>query len=145
VTIGELAQSTGCSVPTIRYYEEVGLLPQAKRRQSGHRFYEPSTGELLKFIRRCQEFGFPIETVRQLAALAGSEARDCIETRDIAQAHLDAVHVKRVELQALERNLSRFVKSCSQLCVGGPADQCTIIKDLGSARTPSTANTACCG
>jgi DNA-binding transcriptional MerR regulator len=85
LTIGALAERTGCNVPTIRYYEEIGLIPAAKRRPSGHRYYDSSAEELLTFIRHCRDFGFPIEQVRELVSLARSDERDCFETRDIAQ------------------------------------------------------------
>ena len=52
VTIGVLAERTGCNVPTIRYYEEIGLIPAARRRPSGHRVYGQAARELLTFIRR---------------------------------------------------------------------------------------------
>lgn len=144
-TIGQLAERTGCNVPTIRYYEEIGLIPPARRRPSGHRYYDAPAEELLAFIRRCRDFGFPIEQVRELVSLAHSEQRDCVETRDIAQAHLNTVRTKLAELRSLERSLARFVKSCSDMCAGGPAAQCTILKDLGHKRPLAAAEGGCCG
>ena len=58
-TIGGLAERTRCNVPTIRYYEEIGLIPPAKRRPSGHRYYDAAAAQLLTFIRHCRDFGFP--------------------------------------------------------------------------------------
>lgn len=143
LTIGALADRSGCSVPTIRYYEEIGLIPPARRRDSGHRVYDASAVDLLTFVRHCRDFGFPIEQVRELVSLAASEQRDCFETLDIAQAHLKTVRAKLAELRALERSLARFAKSCSEMCAGGPAARCTILRDLGSA--PSTVAANCCG
>ncbi len=143
LTIGALADRSGCSVPTIRYYEEIGLIPPARRRDSGHRVYDASAVDLLTFVRHCRDFGFPIEQVRELVSLAASEQRDCFETLDIAQAHLKTVRAKLAELRALERSLARFAKSCSEMCAGGPAARCTILRDLGSARSAVAAN--CCG
>jgi MerR family copper efflux transcriptional regulator len=142
LTIGALAERTGCNVPTIRYYEEIGLIPQAKRRPSGHRIYDHAAQELLSFIRRCRDFGFPIDQVRELISLSSSAERDCAETRDIAQAHLQTVRDKMAELRALERSLARFVKSCNEVCAGGPATQCSIQKDIAA---PAAAPKACCG
>lgn len=142
LTIGALADRSGCSVPTIRYYEEIGLIPPARRRDSGHRVYDASAVDLLTFVRHCRDFGFPIEQVRELVSLAASEQRDCFETLDIAQAHLKTVRAKLAELRALERSLARFAKSCSEMCAGGPAARCTILRDLGSAASNVAAN--CC-
>ena len=142
LTIGALADRSGCSVPTIRYYEEIGLIPSARRRDSGHRVYDASAVDLLTFVRHCRDFGFPIEQVRELVSLAASEQRDCFETLDIAQAHLKTVRAKLAELRALERSLARFAKSCSETCAGGPAARCTILRDLRSAASNVAAN--CC-
>ena len=84
IRIGILARMTGCSVPTIRYYEEIGLIAPASRRSSGHRVYDPAAAQTLSFIRRCRDFGFTIEQTRALLSLADGKDRDCIEARDIA-------------------------------------------------------------
>ena len=144
LTIGALAQRSGCNVPTIRYYEEIGLIPEAQRRQSGHRVYDAAAQELLSFIRRCRDFGFSIDQVRALVSLTRSVDRDCVEARDIAQTHLEAVRSKLAELQALEQSLARFVISCTTACAGGPAPKCTILKDLGRPAT-AAAPPSCCG
>lgn len=133
VRIGDLAAQTGCSIPTIRYYEEVGLIPPAQRRASGQRVYDASAAELLRFIRRCRDFGFTLEQIRALVSLAGSTGRDCVEARDIAQTHLASVRTRMLELMALERSLSRFVDTCSSTCAGGPAPDCSLLKDLAAS------------
>src|SRR4051794_1362205 len=105
VTIGNLAAETGCSVPTIRYYEEIGLLPRAGRRAGGHRIYRDADRRRLAFVRRCRDFGFTIEQVREFVTLLGSPQRDCVAARDLTQRHLDAVRGKLKQLRALERDL----------------------------------------
>lgn len=143
LTIGALAERTGCSVPTIRYYEEIGLIPPARRRPSGHRVYRQDAVEQLTLIRHCRDFGFPIEQVRELVSLSQSQERDCVETLEIAQAQLKAVRAKLSELRTLERSLARFAQSCSERCAGGPAAQCSILKDMASP--PAAASKSCCG
>ena len=143
LAIGALAQRTGCSVPTIRYYEEIGLIPPPKRRPSGHRVYGVDSEELLSLIRRCRDFGFPIDQVRELVSLSKSQERDCFETLKIAQAHLAAVRTKMAELRTLERSLTRFARSCSEVCAGGPAARCSILQDM--ATSPQAASSGCCG
>lgn len=143
LTIGALAERTGCTVPTIRYYEEIGLIPPARRRPSGHRVYQADSEALLTFVRQCRDFGFPIEQVRELVSLSQSQDRNCFETLEIAKAHLAAVRAKMAELRALDRSLSRFVRSCTEMCAGGPAAQCTILKDM--AATPEPSGSGCCG
>ncbi len=136
MTIGALAERTGLNVSAIRYYEEVGLIPPAMRRASGHRVYSTDAQDLLILIRHCRDFGFSVGDTKALVSLASSEDRDCVDTRDIAQAHLDTVRAKLTELQALERSLSRFVAACTDQCLGGPAPECTILKDLSPHAPP---------
>ena len=145
LSIGALAERTGFNVSALRYYEEVGLIPPAMRRPSGHRVYDEKVQDVLTLVRHCRDLGFSIEETRALVALSTSDESDCIEARDIAQLHLDAVRSKLKELQNLERSLKRFVQACSDQCVGGPAPKCTILKDL-SLRDPGAAKAAgCCG
>jgi MerR family copper efflux transcriptional regulator len=138
MTIGALATATACSVPTIRYYEEIGLLPEATRRGS-HRVYGDGDLRRLSFIRRCRDFGFSIEQVRELLKLSASPDSDCAEARDLAAQHLDEVRRKVKELRALERHLKLFVDACNSQCAGGPADACVILEDLASPAA------SCCG
>lgn len=131
LTIGALAERTGLAVSAIRYYEEVGLIPEAIRRSSGHRVYNTNAQELLTLIRHCRDFGFSVKDTKALVSLASSDDKDCVEAREIAQVHLNAVRMKLAEFQALERSLSKFVTECTEQCAGGPAPRCTILKDLG--------------
>jgi DNA-binding transcriptional MerR regulator len=62
--IGALAKRTGTNGPTIRYYEEIGLLPAAERQPGGQRTYGEDDVKRLTFIRRCREFGFSVDQVR---------------------------------------------------------------------------------
>jgi DNA-binding transcriptional MerR regulator len=140
MTIGLLAMEAGCTVPTIRYYEEIGLLPQASRSTGGHRVYGGADLRRLTFIRRCRDFGFPIEQVRELVALVASPERDCVAARDVAGARLAEVRRKLTELRALERSLKQFVADCTSQCAGGPAGACVILEDLATLKAPS-----CCG
>ncbi|MES2925342.1 MAG: helix-turn-helix domain-containing protein [Pseudomonadota bacterium] len=135
LTIGALAERTGLNVSAIRYYEEVGLIPEAVRRPSGHRVYGADAQELLTLIRHCRDFGFSVDDTKTLVSLASSADRDCVEAREVAQVHLDSVRAKLAELQALERSLSKFVTACTEECVGGPAPKCNILQDLSLSDT----------
>jgi DNA-binding transcriptional MerR regulator len=130
--IGALAKRTGTNAPTIRYYESIGLLPRPGRQDGGQRTYGDEDVKRLTFIRRCREFGFPIERVRILASLMQDRDRSCTEARDLAQEHLMAVRAKLVELKALERSIAGFVISCDASCAGGPGPDCVILEDLAA-------------
>jgi DNA-binding transcriptional MerR regulator len=149
LTIGTLAARTQCSVPTIRYYEQIGLLPRSDRASNGHRYYRAEDLKRLTFIKRCRDFGFPIEQVRDLATLFEDGDRACREVRDLAQVHLDEVRRKLNEMRQLEASLEAFVGSCNAACSGGLTRNCVIIEDMslpcapsaGSARTSAGTST----
>lgn len=129
LSIGEVARQAKCSVASIRYYEDIGLLPAAGRRSGGHRVYGLSELNLLAFIRRCRDFGFSIAEVRELLAMS-KPGTPCAEARDIAASRLDRVRTKLSELKALEQSLAAFVSNCSATCAGGTVENCTLIDDI---------------
>ncbi|RAZ91515.1 MerR family transcriptional regulator [Mesorhizobium hawassense] len=139
-TIGTLAKAAGVSTPTIRYYEEIGLLPPAHRTAGGQRTYDDDDLGRLTFIKQCRDFGFGIDQVRVLLDLSISDSRDCTETRDIAQLHLNEVREKLSELRLLEQRLEGFVSRCNVACAGGPGQDCVIFKDMSAP-----AKGGCCG
>lgn len=143
LTMGVLARRVGLNVSAIRYYESVGLLPQARRRASGHRVYGAEIEGVLTLIRQCRDFGFSVDETRELVSLSTSQDRDCVEARSIAQLRLDAVRTRRAELQRLERSLAAFVQACSDTCAGGPAPDCSILKDIQLGK-PQDAAQGCC-
>lgn len=139
LAIGQVAREAKCSVASIRYYEEIGLLPSAGRRSSGHRVYGTSDLKRLVFIRRCRDFGFSLDKVRELLG-ASTPGTPCSEAREIAVSQLKAVRSKLLELQLLERTLARFVANCTSTCVDWIVDECTLFDDISA---PPRSN--CCG
>jgi DNA-binding transcriptional MerR regulator len=130
--IGALAARTGASPPTIRYYEAIGLLPGPDRHANGQRSYGEDDVRRLTFIRRCRDFGFPIEQVRGLVALMQDRERSCLEASELVHEHLAAVRAKLAELRALEQSLAGFIESRESACAGGPAADCAILEDLAN-------------
>jgi DNA-binding transcriptional MerR regulator len=133
LSIGALARQSGTNAPTIRYYEQIGLIRRAERREGGHRTYDAADLKRLTFIRRCREFGFPIHRVRSLLAVFEDRRRSCVEAGDLVQAHLADVRAKLEELTALERSLAQLVDDSERACAGGPGPDCVILEDLTSA------------
>ena len=129
--IGELADRTSTSAPTIRYYEEIGLLRRATRQAGNQRVYSRQDVDRLTFIRRCREFDVSLEQVRVLVSLLDDPKSSCLDARDLAAKHLDDVRAKMRELKALERSLVSFVDACDTSCAGGPGPDCVILGDLG--------------
>jgi DNA-binding transcriptional MerR regulator len=124
--IGALAERTGVTVATIRYYEQIGLLRRAAR--SGvQRIYDHEDAHRLAFIRRCRDFDFSIPDIRTLLSLMQGN-RSCTEARELAEEHLVALRRKLAELQALERSIASLVTACAATCDGGAAADCVILQ-----------------
>lgn len=132
LTIGALAKAVGLTTPTIRYYEDIGLIPPAGRTGRGQRVYRDTDVERLILIRRCRDFGFSIDQTRQLLGLSVSADQDCTKVRDIASVHLGEVQAKLIELHALEQTLKILVTQCDAVCSGGAGRDCLVFKDISS-------------
>jgi DNA-binding transcriptional MerR regulator len=128
--IGALAARTGTSVPTIRYYESIGLLQRAARQEGGQRLYTLEDIDRLTFIRRCRDFDFSIAQVRVLVDLVRDPSSTCTTARDLAAAHLASVRDKMRELRALARSLEAFVHDCDTACGGRSGPDCTVLGEM---------------
>ena len=116
LTIGELAERTGVTPETIRYYEREGVIPPAPRTGAGgYRQYGTADAERLRFVRRARDLSFSLDEVRELLALAaGDPSRRCDDVNQIAHAHLAQVDAKLGQLRALRRELNRLIDACDR-------------------------------
>ncbi len=110
LSIGALARSVGCKVQTIRYYEQIGLLPAPARTAGAQRRYGPVQREKLSFIRHARELGFPLPAVRELLVLAEQQKSGCAQADQIAHRQLDAVNRHIAMLNSLRVELERMLQ-----------------------------------
>lgn len=123
-SIGVLAGRTGCKVVTVRYYEQIGILPEPDRSAGGHRVYNHFHLDRLTFIRRARDLGFPLEAVRGLLALSERpDSAPCAEADRITTVRLAEVKAKITDLRALEHTLERLLRQCGNRTV----DECRIL------------------
>ncbi|ODN69159.1 MerR family transcriptional regulator [Methylobrevis pamukkalensis] len=108
-TIGEAARASGVKVPTIRYYEQIGLLPAPARSEANRRHYEQADLDRLVFIRHARDLGFDIEAIRTLLALHDDPAAPCASADAIAEARLKEVEQRIRSLTALKTELERML------------------------------------
>ena len=127
LTIGKLAAATGTKAETIRYYEQIGLLPAPARSAGNYRTYEGEHLRRLSFIRRARDLGFSIDQVRELMGLADRREQSCMAVDVIANQHRDAITRKIADLTALAGELDALIDSCSRNTV----DDCRILEALG--------------
>ncbi|MGC3874613.1 MerR family transcriptional regulator [Halomonas sp. GXIMD04776] len=130
IGIGELARHSGCKPETVRYYERIGLLPDATRSEGGQRRYDERTVRRLTFIRHARDFGFSIEAVRELLEMADHPEMPCDEVDAVAKRHLAEVEARLQRLAALRDELKRMVSQCA----GGRVESCRIIEMLSDHR-----------
>ena len=127
VSIGVLAAEAGSNVQTIRYYEQIGLLPPAERTEGNQRRYGRAHATRLAFIRHSRALGFSLEAIRELLRLSDAPERDCGAADDIARQQLEAVETRIKRLQALRTELKRMLADCA----GGTIADCHVIEVLG--------------
>ncbi len=126
-SIGELSRRTNVKVPTIRYYEESGLLDAPERTEGNQRRYDAAGLERLRFIKHARDLGFSIEAIAALIELQGHPDRSCAEATDIASSQLSDVRAKIKRLRALEKELVRISKGCEG---DGVSEDCYVLASL---------------
>lgn len=121
--IGELAEAAGVNPKTIRYYEDVGLLPQPCREANGYRRYDDGDLERLAFIRRAQQLELRLDEIREILALRESQQRPCdyvLRVADERITDLDdriaAMQRTRDELHALLTRAQRLPPADGAYC-----------------------------
>ena len=130
IQIGELSRRTGCNIVTIRYYEQIGLLPAPARSAGRYRVYGTADVRRLAFIRRARELGFTLDEVRTLLSLSAGDGQDtCANVREVAERHLADVRAKIGDLQAMEHVLADAVRRCA----AGEVPGCPIIDALSAS------------
>jgi MerR family mercuric resistance operon transcriptional regulator len=123
---GALAKLSGVNGETVRYYENIGLMPHPSRSAGGHRIYDKSHLKRLSFIRRTRELGFPLKEIRALLELVDGGEYTCAEIRDQTVIHLGDVAEKIRDLQKMQRTLKTMVSKCD----GGLVPDCPIVDRL---------------
>lgn len=124
--IGEVAATTGVKVPTIRYYESIGLIEEPARTEAGRRVYTERAVQKLKFIRHARELGFEIDDIRRLLDLSVEPQRSCADVDAIAKAHLADIDSRIKRLKALRSEMQHMISECAQ----GQVCECRILEVL---------------
>lgn len=111
-TIGTMARQTGVKIPTIRYYEQMGLISEPERSSGNQRRYRPIDRDRLTFVKHARDLGFTIEAIRELLALSAHPESPCIGAHEIAARQLQQVKEKMLRLKQLGEELSRMSDAC---------------------------------
>lgn len=104
--IGELAAYFGLNTKTIRYYEEIGLLPKADRSESGYRRYDEQDVERLGFIRRAKTLGLSLDEIRDILSVQAEGEPPCGQVLDLIDRKISTVDQRIAELEAFRAELA---------------------------------------
>lgn len=134
LNIGQAAAASGVSAKMIRHYEDVGMLPAAKRTESGYRQYGDADVQTLRFIRHSRDLGFSLTEIAELLSLWQNRRRSSRQVRELAQAHIKELDEKLKELQAMKATLEHLVHCCH----GDDRPDCPIIESLADDAPPAS-------
>ena len=150
VPIGEAAQKTGVKIPTIRYYEQIGLLPAPVRTDGNRRLYQETELRRLSFIRHARELGFDLKAIRALLSLQDHPEQSCASADAIARARLAEVRQRIARGAVTLNNASSFsaagrvttnVDELTRMideCARGRIAECRVIETLAQLHTHGT-------
>ena len=138
--IGELAARFGLNPKTIRYYEEVGLLPKADRSASGYRRYDERDVERLGFIRRAKTLGLSLDEIRDMLALRQEGAPPCGQVLNLIDTKISAIDRRMADLLTFRTELAtlratwtdedeRVRRAATSACICPIIEQQTEVED----------------
>ncbi len=128
MNIGRAAERSGLSTKTIRFYEDIGLVPAAGRDANGYRRYGEPEVHRLRFVHRARSLGFSVEQCRELLALYGDRERASADVKAIALARIADIERKIAELEAMKATLEHLARRCH----GDARPNCPILEDLAA-------------
>lgn len=128
LTIGKLAKFSGVGVETIRYYQQLGLLPVPVA-TGAYRHYPASLVSRIRFIKRAQELGFSLSEIADL--LSFEDGADRCSIRRLANEKLEQIQAKLRDLNRMKKVLSQLIHECEETSTEQP---CPIISTLAKER-----------
>ncbi len=126
MNIGSVAEITGLPAKTIRYYEDIGLIPKAVRAENGYRYYGDADVQTLRFIQRARHLGFSVKDVGNLVTLWNDKNRASADVKAMALRHIEEVEKRITELESIRKTLLHLTDQCH----GDDRPDCPIIEDF---------------
>ena len=111
--IGEIANRSGVTVDTVRFYERLGVLPRRARESSGYRDYAPETVERIQLTRELQAIGLTLDEIIDALAAHDAGGATCESERWRLDAVLERVDAKLAELNALRGRIVETRDACA--------------------------------
>jgi DNA-binding transcriptional MerR regulator len=133
LTVSKLAEQAGTSADTVRYYERIGLLPEAERSASGYRLYGDEAVERLRFIKRAQRFGLRLEAIGELLDVRRRGLCPCGHTRKLLEHRVAELDEELSSLARLRDDIASMIDELPDASPAGADWHCTA--DLMQIRT----------
>lgn len=128
--IGELASAAGVSRDTIRHYEQLNLLPCARRTRTGYRLYTEADIERLRFIKQVQELGLSLGEIRELLLENESGIAECQHVRYLLGSKLKDLDAHLAQMQSLRATLAAHLEKCEKALADQYADCCPVLSEI---------------
>lgn len=120
--IGEIATRAGVSTKTIRYYENIGVIPDAERAPNGYRTYDQTTVDRLSFVRDAQAAGLSLTEINLILALRDEGETTCHHVISMLESHLNDVDRQLAELTRTRQRLEEMTRTARELDPSGCTD-----------------------
>lgn len=135
--IGELADRSGITAKTVRYYEQVGLMPPPERTEAGYRDYRPEAAGRLAFIRAAQSVGLSLGEIREVLAFRDRGETPCAHVASLIERHAADLSQRIAVLERMRRDLERLARKAGTVSQRRlqESEFCHII-ETGSRRSP---------
>ena len=127
MNISAAARASGLSSKTIRYYEEIALIPAAARADNGYRYYDDKAVEALRFVHHARQVGFGVAECRQLLQLYSDSSRHSAHAKQLVLEKCQQIEGRIKEL----RKMNRLLRDLAQQCSGDEGPDCAILDELG--------------
>ncbi len=125
--IGELADAASVPTKTIRYYEEIGLLPAPERRANGYREYDGSAGERLRFVKAAQAVGFTLAEIKEILSLRDRGQQPCAHVLELVERRAGQIAEQVAALEQMQADLRRLAARAQ--VDPAAADYCHLIEN----------------
>jgi DNA-binding transcriptional MerR regulator len=132
--IGELAERAGVNTKTIRYYEQVGLLPAPERSVSGYRLYRLADADRLRFVKGAKQLGFPLGEIREILGLRDRGQPPCQYVAERLEQRARDVDRKIADLKLLNAELMALRHRARRLSIteAPPGGYCHILESAST-------------
>lgn len=126
MNIGAAARAAGINAKVIRHYESEGIIPKARRTESGYRVYDGNDVHIFRFVKRARDLGFSLPEIKKLLGLWRNKNRKSEDVKTIATKHIEILDQKIRELEAMKSALQNLSLNCH----GNDRPDCPILDEL---------------